>query len=400
MKNKILEYVQSTLVLKITGRRPENFIRKLMQKRVELLRIKQKNRNEIHIKIFKRDYEKVIECKTIYEVETLELHGMIHVKKSLEMHRILFLFFLLGFVLLYGLSTVISEVEIVHTNHEIRELLYSELDDYGIKKNHIKKSYQKIQKIKEEIVYKHKDKIEWLEIENVGTKYIVRVEMRKLKGETKEKENRDLVASKAAIIKKIENKKGVSMKKVNDYVEKGETIISGNVYLNEEYKESMPAEGRVYGEVWYKVRITYPLTYYEERYTGRKNTVYTFSFLGKRFELFNKTPYKNKKMKTKTYVKNQLLPISFQKEEQQEIEKIEQILLEEEAVNKAMESAHKKIEKNLKGEEHIIDEKKLKVSEKDSKIVLDMFFTVYEDITEYKKIDLTEQEEPKEEKEE
>ena len=41
----------------------------------------------------------------------------------------------------------------------------------------------------------------------------------------------------------------------------------------------------------------------------------------------------------------------------------------------------------LNDNEYIIDQKNLKVSIKDSKIILDTFFTVYEDITSYKKIE-------------
>lgn len=387
MKNKLIEYVKSTLVLKITGKRPENFIRKLIQNQIELLKIEQKNRNEIWIKIYKEDYEKILEYKTIYDIHTIEVHGILRIKKQVKTHKIFLCFILLGIILLYGMSLIISEVEIVHTNRAIRSLLSDELKQYGIEKNHFRKSYQQIQKIKEKIVFEHKDQIEWLEIENIGTKYVVRVEPRKLKKETEPLENRDLVAKKAAVIKKIETKNGEVVKKINDYVEKGETIISGNITLNEEKKDQVAALGTVYGEVWYKVRVDYPLTYYEEKTTGRKNTVYTISFLHKRFELFNKSPYKNKKIEKQTILKNQVLPISFQKENQTEITKIEQILLEDEAVIKAEEVARKKIEKGLDKKEYIIDAKKLKVTSKDSKIVLDMFFSVYEDITDYKKID-------------
>ena len=47
----------------------------------------------------------------------------------------------------------------------------------------------------------------------------------------------------------------------------------------------------------------------------------------------------------------------------------------------------------LNDNEYVIDQKNLKVSLKDSKIILDTFFTVYEDITDYAKIE----EQPKEE---
>ena len=362
-------------------------LKNLIQNEIELLKVEPKKRNEIYIKVYKEDYKHILEYKSIYEIDTIELHGAIRIKKQIQAHKIFIFFMILGIFLLYGMSYIISEVEIVHTNHKIRELLQTELYENGICKNCFRKSYKEIQKIKEKIVLRHKDQIEWLEIENIGTKYVIRVEPRKIKKESKNPENRNLVAKKAAIIKKIESKDGEIVKKINDYVEKGDTIISGNIMLNEESKDQIAAIGTVYGEVWYKVEVSYPFAYYEEHLTGRNNTVYTFSFLNKRLELFNKTPYQYKKIKKKILFKNSILPISFQKEKQSEIKKTEQILLEEEAIQKAEEVARLKIQKNLDKKEYIIDAKKLKVTTKDSKIVLDMFFSVYEDITDYQKIE-------------
>ena len=44
------------------------------------------------------------------------------------------------------------------------------------------------------------------------------------------------------------------------------------------------------------------------------------------------------------------------------------------------------MKERLKGKEKIIDIKTLKTTQKNSKMVVDMFFTVYEDITAYAEI--------------
>lgn len=352
-----------------------------MVHQIALLEVKPIRYNEIQIRIYKEDYQKVLELKTIYEVSLLETHGFIKIKKMLQYHKILLFFMGIGFLILLLLSRIIAKVEVVHTNHEVRTLLTEELEKEGIAKNHLRKSYFKIQNIKKNILEKHKDKIEWLEIVNIGTKYVVRVEMRELPKEKKEKELQDVIAKKSAIIKKIENKKGITVKNVNDYVEKGDVVISGNVLLNEELKDVIGAEGKIYGEVWYKVKVTYPYTYNEESLTGKQNTVYTIKFLNKRWELFNKEPYLYKEIESETLLKNNLLPISFVREKQKEKKVIQEFYNEKEAVDKALEVGKKKIQKTLGPKEYIISQKKLKVTPKDSKIVVDMFFTVYEDIT-------------------
>ena len=56
------------------------------------------------------------------------------------------------------------------------------------------------------------------------------------------------------------------------------------------------------------------------------------------------------------------------------------MLLVEEALIKSMESAKTKIESKLDSDEHIIKERQLSFYQKDSKIVVEIFFSVYESI--------------------
>jgi len=81
-----------------------------------------------------------------------------------------------------------------------------------------------------------------------------------------------------------------------------------------------------------------------------------------------------------------MLPISFVLQEQKEIITISSILTEEEAIDKATIAAKTKMDENLKEDESIIDYKILKTSIKEDKIVLDVFFTVLENITGYEEI--------------
>ena len=127
-----------------------------------------------------------------------------------------------------------------------------------------------INKIKKQILEKHKNRIEWLEIENVGTKYIIRVEERILNNIEENGSPRDIVAKKDAIIKRIDAYSGEVLKNKLDYVRRGDIIISGNIHLNEEVKNHVEAKGKVYGEVWYKVSLEYPLHYEEVTYTNKK----------------------------------------------------------------------------------------------------------------------------------
>lgn len=373
--------VTNKMKVKIHGKNIERFLRRLIQNKIDLLDIKNTKKDEVVVKIYAKDYEKIEEIKTVYEIQVVDIYGLIKIKKMVNYYKILLIMMCLGFLSLLLLVNVITEVEVIHTDKDLRKLILVELDEFGISKYHMKKSYGRLEKIKNEILEKHKNEIEWLEIESIGTKYQIRVEERKLLKEEQKEKKVNVVAKKSAIIKQIEAKNGVIVKEKESYVSKGDVIISGEIYLNEELKNVVSAKGKVFGEVWYKSTIEFPYLYHEENYTGKKKTVYSIKFLNWSFDLFNFHPFKQSKKKEKVLLKHLLLPFRFVKEEQEEVIVKDKIYTMEEALMEARNLGKQKMKERLKEKEYIIDTKDLNVSTKKSKIKLDLFFTVYEDIT-------------------
>ena len=58
---------------------------------------------------------------------------------------------------------------------------------------------------------------------------------------------------------------GEVVREINDYVKPGDIIISGEIKLYDQVKDVTSAKGKVYGEVWYQTKVTYPLTRRTER---------------------------------------------------------------------------------------------------------------------------------------
>lgn len=389
MKNSFLFNLRSSIVLNIKGKNVNRFINKLVKQNIDILNIKYINYKEIEIRVFKSDLEKIEKIKSIYELNEVNSYGLIKIRKILIKNKILLFFMFIGFLFILLLTNVIFDVEVVHNKKEIQELLISELKKYGITEKKFVKSFNEIEKIKKEILEKYKDKLEWIEIERVGTKYIVRVEERKIPNSDVETQNRNIVAKKSAIIKTIIAGNGVVVKNVNDYVKAGDVIVSGNIYLNEALKSVVRANGKVYGEVWYKSEVEMPFVYYEENYTSNTNKVLTLSFLNKRFELFNFNKFENKEIEEKNIVKHSFLPIKLSLETQREVKKTDKIYTIDEAIEMAKNKSISSMESKLNDKEYIISSKNLKVEIKESKIVLEMFFSVYEDITDYRIIEDT-----------
>ena len=384
MKNNIIDIFKNKLVLRVTGRRIDSFINRLIKNNINILSMDYVGRDEINIKIYEKDYEDILKIKSIYDINIQGYNGLIKVRKIINYNKILIISILLGFFIIYSLSLFIFDIEVVHNSKELRELILRELNNNGITINKMKKSDKEIEIIKDKIKEKYENEIEWIEIISVGTKYIVRVEERKINNIDLDNTPRHIVSKKDAVIKKVVASNGEIIKNVDSYVKKGDIVVSGEIKLNDTIKNVVKAEAKVYGEVCYKVNITIPLTYYEEIYTNNKVNNYSFTFLNRNFKL--KKGFKNKKENVEVILKNKLIPISFNKIVETEIKKVEKKFTIDEAINEGNKKSREKIEEKLKEEEYIINEIELKVNVKNSKIELEMFYTVYEDITDYKLI--------------
>lgn len=353
-----------------------------------MYKIEYVDKNTVYILIDEKDYEKIYKNKTTYTIEIIGIYGKKRIKNKLYKNRFLIISFFMGILILYILSNVIFKIEIIHNDQKIRQIIYKELSSYGIKNYKFKKTYKEIQKIKEKIINDYKDDIEWLEIEEYGTKYVVRVEERILTKEKEQDNPRNIISKKDAIITNIDCIKGEIVKNINSYVKKGDVIISGEIKLYDEVKKIVAATGTVYGEVWYKQTIEYPYKYYEEKQTGRRKKVLSLHLSKKTIDLFNFKKYKNKIVEEKKLLQNNIFPIYLSIDTQKEIEIINKNFSKEEIEKEAIKVARKKIEDKLSKEEEIINIKIINKEEKQNSIILELFVTVKENITDYKDIQI------------
>ena len=265
-------------------------------------------------------------------------------------------------------------------------MISKELDTYDIKKFRRKKSYDYLNQVKEKILQDNKDKLEWIEIEESGTKYIIRLVERKKEIKPSEYLYQSITSKKDATITSINAYSGEKVKTINEYVRKGDVIISGILTKPDGTNIYTRAKGMVYGEVWYKVDIEYPLYYQEEKVTGKSKNVISIYFLNKEIPIFPYKKYKQFRRQSNILVENNFIPFKITKEKLYEVIIKEDIYTEEEAILKATSEAEKKIkEKNS----NIIDVRDVKILNKqnlNSKIKLTLFISVEEDITEITEI--------------
>lgn len=370
--------------ISIQGKNYNYFLKELTRRKINIYNI-EKNNKIIEIIVDYDDYKKIMDIKTTYKIKIIRRYGLNRYIYLLKTYSLIILMFIIGLVINILLSHLILKVEVIHPNKRVRNKIYNDLNKLGLRKFKLKLSYDQRNEIKEKILEQEKDTIEWLEIEEQGTKYIVKVEERKKNKEENKCPERNIIAKKNAIITRIEAVSGEVIKKKNDYVSQGETIISGLIHNKETIVTKRCSEGKIYGEVWYMVKVLIPKELKKEKYYDSYDYGMTIRILDKDINLFNKL------LRYKKYeyniIKSDIIPIkiSFAKFQKKKLYKTP--MSDKKSKDLAVSLATKRISKKLKSDEHIISKKVLKKNEFNSKIEIEVFFKVEENITEYQNIE-------------
>ena len=379
MRKKELKLVK----VKITGININNYIKRVIKRNISIIKLIPINYKEVNLIIRYSDYLKIKDMPSIYKITLIDSYGLLKLKSIIKKNIIVIISLIISLAFLYTLSNVIFKVEVVHSKSNVRKLVLDNLKTYGVKKYTWKKNYQQLEEIKNKILDNNKDSLEWIEIITSGVKYIVRVQERLIDKTEDGYQYQSIISSKNATIVDIKALKGEKVSSIGAYVRKGDKVISGIINNTNGTTTLVKATGKVVGEVWYKVNIDYPYVYKEERLTGRNNKVLSINFINKKYSLFNYSKYKEFSTKSKILLKHNFLPFYVSIDRQYELKIIDDILTEEEATSKAIEVAKNKLQA---GNNRIISIEDVKIVAKDtneSKITLNLFFKVHEDITDY-----------------
>lgn len=370
----------------ITGKNPNLFFKRYVINKIKYDKFKTIKHNQIVFRISYEDYLYLKEKLSIYEISVIRYYGPIKYFSIFKKNFSFIICFIISIIFLFFISNICFDLEVIHNDSKIRNLVKEELSSYKVKKFSFIPNFERRKKVINKILEENKDELEWLEIERLGSKLVVKVTERKVNKKQEVLENRHIIAKKSGIIKKIEASSGVIVKKINDYVSQGDVIISGDIIKDETVKGQVAAKGLVYAETWYNVKVEYPLYYEEIKYLDEMKNNYIIKFLNNSFSI--KKNYTDSYLeKKKVLIKDKLFPFEISMEKQRKTKIKKETLTNEEAVKKAQEVAEKKIKSILDNDEYIISKKTLNFTSNDSKIIVDVFFKIYENITDYRQTD-------------
>lgn len=330
------------------------------------------------------NYQKILKFKNIYHIEFVGYSGFIKYKNIIKKEIVFFMMFTVSLIYIIFLSKVIFLIEVKTTDQDIQNLIMDELNKNGIGLYRFSKSFKDKELIRKKILDDNKDKLEWMEITRVGSSYVVHVEKRIINNIETDTTPRDIVALKNAIILSIDATSGSIQKKLNDYVKKGDIIVTGTITHKDKVVDLVRANAVIYGETWYNVHVSYPMAYYEKVYTGNTKKRLSATFLNKKINFSGS--FKEEEIIETKLLYHDFLPIKFSLEEVKEVVLIDDVYTVEEAIHKAILEAKEKLLKNLPEDSKVLSQKKLKIIVNDSTIDIDVFFKVYENITDTREI--------------
>lgn len=338
--------------------------------------------------IFIINYEDLELLSKLANIKVIKYYGLVGIKKFLKKHYILLTSFILSYLIIIILSNVIFKVEIVTNNQVLKDNITYYLNYYGIVKYKFVKSNKYIENVKKKILLENKDTIEWISINREGVKYVVNVTPRVISNRVSIDKPSNIVSKKDALIKYLVVTGGSSVKEVNDVVKKGEVIISGNVVKFDKVVGTTRSKGEVFGEVWYTVNISIPFKHVIYEKTGETINHIYLDIFGHKFTLVGHYITNNSINEVSVLVDKPYLFFKLMKESKELYNYKEVNLNSESAFKEALERADKSISNKLDTNEYIIERKVLKKDVFSSKIDIELFYRVYENIGEEKEITL------------
>ena len=328
------------------------------------------------------DYEDYKKISRRYKTKIIKYYGKRFIINYINTNKYMLASLFISFLVLYLLTNTIFKININTNDEKLYNLINNSLKENNISIYKRKKSFKELKKIKDKILKNNEDSLEWIEIKEKGCIYNVELTARvKNKENNSDNNPKDIVASKDGLIKYITSSSGVKLKDVNDYVKKGEVLISGNIIKGEDTLiTQVRAKGKVYAEVWYTVNITIPFNYVEYVETGKVINHYYLDIAGKKFTLIRQYD-SNFTMNTKDLVlEKPYLFFKLYKETKREYKYKEFNINENEAYKEALKRSENKIKSKLNDNEYIISKKVLKKEVFRSKMNMEVFFKVYENI--------------------
>lgn len=322
MSYGFLNYIKGAHNVRVLGSFPERILNISSTKGVYIENVTKDENGILKFTVSKNGYKIISEnCPKDIIIEKTSSYGIPFFLKRYKKRIALFILplTLLGAAAIY--SGFIWKINIYGATSDVQKEIRTLLSDSGVyigaKKNKIDPY-----KVKKNILLKS-DKLSWLWVDIRGTTARVEIRPRTQKPVLENiSEPADVIATHSGVIEKMQVFCGAPKVSEGETVRKGQILISGTILTD---NENIPpyyhhASGIITARVWEEKTANIPKYILKKTPTGRKKSVYGINFKKNniKFSLNSGISYEEY-VKITDKVKIPLLPISFTKEQFNEV---------------------------------------------------------------------------------
>ncbi|MBR2453172.1 MAG: sporulation protein YqfD [Clostridia bacterium] len=291
---KIIGFLRGYVEIYAVGLFTERFLNVCMRREIYLWDIKRRGKHRISACISIRGFKllRPIAKKTRTSVKITRRHGLPFIFHRYRHRKTAAIGLFLFLAVLWYLSSHIMGISISGNTRIPTEEIERNLKSSGIYYG------ASVKKIDSEMVKNQMmislDDLSWIGVSIKGSRAYIEVKERL---DTKRLDDTDIpcdiVANRDGTIVLLEVKNGQTMVKVNQFVTKGDLLVSGLMDSEKVGMRYVHSFGEIFAETSYKKSGEYSFDFIEKIYSGKTKNRYTLSLLGKRFSLFNtkKSPF-------------------------------------------------------------------------------------------------------------
>ena len=386
----LLSYILGYVNIEVEGYFIERFINICNSKKIFLWNMKRKHSTIIRVNIRIRDFKRIKEIakKTKCRVKIQKKRGIPFILYKYNKRKIFAIFFILLIIAVITLSNFVWNIEVIGNNKISAEEIIKDLADDNFKVG-TSKTNLNIKNIIDKIRLKRSD-LAWIGIDIKGTNAIVKIVEADLKPDIiKEEEYCNIVATKDAMIVKINAKNGTAVVKEGDIVTKGTVLIQG--WLEGQFTgiRYVHANGEVQAKVWYYQKISVPLKQTKKIKTGKEENKYSVKINNFEINLLKGVPKFQNYDTIETSKKLKLfsdfyLPIEIHQKTYQEYEEQEITYSIEEAKELGIAQADESLKEQIEGKQ--VTNKKINAEQIGANIEVEVIYEVLESIGTKEKI--------------
>ncbi|WP_134686911.1 sporulation protein YqfD [Brevibacillus migulae] len=385
MRNLMREWYEGHITVTIRGKRFERLVNLAVREGIHIWNISRSGSGQGQFDILIRDYYRLrpllreTGCKSHVTSRGGFPFWLIRIRRRAGFAVGAFLF-LFG---MYMLSTFVWTIEVQGTVRLTPGQVEQVAEKVGIKQGAWKVKLKEPQILQKEMTALLPE-ASWIGVHIEGTKVTIQVVEKEVQEPAKQLGPRHLIAKKKAVIHRVEAEAGKSMVQVNQFVDKGQVLISG-VIGNDTRQGLVAAKGKVEGEVWYVSNVSVPLNRKSSHLTGQKQDLFYLvvgSYAVQLWPLqtipFEK--YEASETRVQLGYSQYSLPVGWKKVSLYEQEDRSKSLTQEEAIALGKQFARQDILSKAGKEAVIKDEKVLHVKTENGKVYLSIHYAVIEDI--------------------